>query len=267
VTISNDQSPIKATPWHTQTAPATLAQLKTDAETGLSSQEVEQRQQDYGSNELQETGGRSNWVIFIDQFKDIMLIMLIAVAIISGILDLVDLQSGESAGGLPFKDTIAIMLIVILNGILGYLQESRAEKALAALKQMSSPRVRTLRDGQLQEVDAKALVPGDIVLVEAGTQISADGRILECSNLQVRESALTGEAEAVKKEPIETLNEETPIGDRLNLVYTGTEVIQGRAKVVVTNIGMKTELGKIAEMLQAVEAEDTPLQQRMNQLG
>jgi Ca2+-transporting ATPase len=267
VTISNDQSSPNANSWHTHSAQATLDLLNTDATTGLTSQDVEQRQQQYGSNEITETGGRSNWAILLDQFKDIMLIMLIAVAIISGIIDLINLQSGEGTGGLPFKDTIAILLIVILNGILGYLQESRAEKALAALKQMSSPRVRTLRDRQLQEVDAKTLVPGDIILLEAGTQISADGRILECSNLQVRESALTGEAQAVTKEPIETLNEETPIGDRLNLVYTGTEVIQGRAKVVVTNIGMKTELGKIAEMLQAVEAEDTPLQQRMNNLG
>jgi Ca2+-transporting ATPase len=267
VTIPNDISLPVATLWHTHSVQQTLDLLKTDPTTGLTHQEIEQRQQQYGSNEITETGRRNNWIIFLDQFKDIMLIMLIVVAIISGIIDLVELRSGEMTGDLPFKDTIAILLIVILNGILGYLQESRAEKALAALKKMSSPRVRTLRDGQLQEVDAKALVPGDIILLEAGAQISADGRILECANLQVRESALTGEAHAVTKEPVNTLNEETPLGDRLNLVYTGTEVIQGRAKAVVTATGMRTELGKIAEMLQAVEAEDTPLQQRMNQLG
>lgn len=267
MTISNHHSLPVATPWHAHSVEQTLDLLKSDPSIGLTHQEVEQRQQQYGSNEIIETGRRSNWIIFLDQFKDIMLIMLIAVAVISGVLDLIDLQSGEATGGLPFKDTIAILLIVILNGILGYLQESRAEKALAALKKMSSPRVKTLRQRQLQEIDAKALVPGDIILLEAGAQIAADGRILECSNLQVRESALTGEAHAVTKEPVETLNEETPIGDRLNLVYTGTEVIQGRAKAVVTATGMRTELGKIAEMLQAVEAEDTPLQQRMNQLG
>jgi Ca2+-transporting ATPase len=197
-----------------------------------------------------------------------MLLMLIAVAIISGVLDLLAWQQGSlKPGELPFKDTIAILAIVVLNGILGYVQESRAEKALAALKKLSSPNVRVIRDGKPLEVVAKDLVPGDVMLVEAGVQFAADGRLIEESNLQVRESALTGEAEAVNKRAKLILPEETSLGDRINLVFQGTEVVQGRAKILVTNTGMQTELGKIAAMLQAVESEPTPLQQRMTQLG
>jgi Ca2+-transporting ATPase len=253
--------------WHTLDVETTLSELGSNAEVGLTSQEVKERLQHYGSNELEEAAGRSSWEILLDQFKNIMLVMLIVVAIISGILDLVALQQGKSDGGIPFKDTIAIMLIVILNGVLGYLQESRAEKALAALKSLSSPKVRVIRDGRPIEVDGKDLVPGDIMLVEAGVQVSADARLIEEANLQIREAALTGEAQAVNKRVDVNLQEETPLGDRVNLVYQGTEVVQGRGKAVVTGTAMRTELGKIAEMLQAVESEPTPLQQRMTQLG
>ncbi|WP_414583936.1 cation-translocating P-type ATPase [Scytonema sp. PCC 10023] len=254
--------------WHSLEVDKSLELLKTNAETGLTPQEVQQRLQKYGPNELEETAGRSAWEILVDQFKNIMLLMLIAVAIISGVLDLLAWQQGSlKPGELPFKDTIAILAIVVLNGILGYVQESRAEKALAALKKLSSPNVRLIRDGKPVEVVAKDLVPGDVMLVEAGVQFAADGRLIEESNLQVRESALTGEAEAVNKRAKLILPEETSLGDRINLVFQGTEVVQGRAKILVTNTGMQTELGKIASMLQAVESEPTPLQQRMTQLG
>lgn len=202
--------------WHTYPVEQTLSILSSDAENGLTASEVEQRLQHYGKNEIEETAGRSNWEILLDQFKNIMLIMLIAVAIISGIIDLIELQSGEAAkaGGVPFKDTIAILLIVILNGVLGYLQESRAEKALAALKRLSSPKVQVIRQGQRIEVDAPNLVPGDIMLLEAGDQLCADGQAIEVSNLQIRESALTGEAHAVNKQSLTGLSEDTPLGDR-----------------------------------------------------
>lgn len=259
--------PNQAFAWHTLDVEKTLSELGSDAEAGLTSGQVEERLQQYGSNELEETVGRSNWEILLDQFKNIMLVMLIAVAVISGVLDLIALQQGKADGGVPFKDTIAIMLIVILNGVLGYLQETRAEKALAALKSLSSPKVRVIRDGRPIEVDAKELVPGDIMLLEAGVQVSADGRLLEESNLQIREAALTGEAQAVNKQVDVPLQEETPLGDRINLVFQGTEVIQGRGTAIITGTGMRTELGKIAEMLQSVESEPTPLQQRMTQLG
>ena len=254
--------------WHGLEVDKALEILDSDANSGLTSQEVEQRRQKHGLNELEEHGGRSPWQILLDQFTNIMLLMLIAVAFISGFLDLLALTTGTlKPGEVPFKDTIAIMAIVILNGILGYVQESRAEKALAALKKLSSPSVRVLRDGKLGDVAAKELVPGDVMLLEAGVQIAADGRLIEQSNLQVRESALTGEAEAVNKQAILTLPEDAPLGDRLNSVFQGTEVVQGRAKVLVTHTGMRTELGKIAAMLQSVDGEPTPLQQRMTQLG
>lgn len=257
-----------ATIWHSLEVDKALDLLDSNADSGLTSQEIEQRLHKYGTNELEEHGGRSTWEILLDQFKNIMLLMLIGVALISGFLDLVAWQGGTlKPGEVPFKDTIAIMAIVILNGILGYVQESRAEKALAALKKLSSPVVRVLRNGKLLEVAGKELVPGDVMLVEAGVQIAADGRLIEQSNLQIRESALTGEAEAVNKQASLLLPEDASLGDRLNLVFQGTEVVQGRGKVLVTNTGMTTELGKIAVMLQSVESEPTPLQKRMTQLG
>ncbi|MBD0336367.1 MAG: HAD-IC family P-type ATPase, partial [Cyanobacteria bacterium Co-bin13] len=248
-----------STSWHALSSDKAVALLDSDRQVGLTLDQVTQRQSQYGPNELEETAGRSALEILWDQFKNIMLLMLIAVALVSLFLDL-------RAGGFP-KDAIAIFAIVILNGILGYVQESRAEKALAALKNMTSPRVRVIRSEQEQEVSAKELIPGDILLVEAGVQVPADGRLLEASNLQIREAALTGEAEAVNKQAGLVLEADAPLGDRLNLVYQGTEILQGRGKVLVTGTAMSTELGRIATMLQSVESEPTPLQQRMTQLG
>lgn len=257
--MSSTSSQDKALAWHTLETDKTLDVFESDLDRGLTSEEVSNRLASYGPNELEETGGRSPLMILWDQFKNIMLLMLIAVAIISAVLDIRNQD-------FP-KDAIAIFFIVVLNGLLGYLQESRAEKALAALKSLASPMVRVIRDGKVLEVAAKELVPGDIMLLEAGVQIAADGRLLEDSNLQVRESALTGEAQPVNKQSQVHLNEDTPLGDRINLVFQGTEVVQGRGKAVVTGTAMQTELGRIAAMLQSVESEETPLQQRMSQLG
>ncbi|MGF1590698.1 MAG: cation-translocating P-type ATPase [Pleurocapsa sp.] len=245
--------------WHTFTKEQTTELLQSDRDRGLNSQVVYQRQQHFGTNELKESGGRSPLTILWDQFTNIMLIMLIAVAIVSAILD-------WREQNFP-KDAIAIFSIVILNGILGYFQESRAEKALAALKRLSSPLVRVIRDDVTQEIEAKELVPGDIILLEAGVQIAADGRLLETRNLQIAESTLTGEATAVAKDAAAVLSENASLGDRTNLVFQGTEVVQGRAKAIVTKIGMETEIGRIASMIQGVTSEPTPLQQRMTQLG
>jgi P-type Ca2+ transporter type 2C len=251
--------PHNTEPWHAVSPEQTTELLQSDEDRGLSITETERRQQFFGTNELQETGKRSSLMILWEQFTNIMLVMLIAVAIVSAAIDL-------QQKNFP-KDAVAIFAIVILNGILGYLQESRAEQALAALKRLSSSRVRVIRDGNTQEVDAKELVPGDIMLLEAGVQIAADGRLLEEQNLQIAESTLTGEATAVNKNAKQILTEDTSLGDRLNLIYKGTEVIQGRAKAIVTKTGMETEIGRIAAMIQAVETEPTPLQQRMTQLG
>lgn len=245
--------------WHTVAIDKTLQQLSSNKDTGLSGQQVSERLQQYGPNELEETGGRSAWSIFIDQFTNIMLVMLMFVAVVSAFLDI-------KSNTFP-KDAIAIFAIVVLNGILGYFQESKAEQALAALKNLSSPLVRVVRDGKTSEIAASEIVPGDVMLLEAGVKIAADGRLIEASNLQVRESALTGEALAVTKQADIELKEDASLGDRINLIFQGTEVVQGRAKAIVTNTGMQTELGKIATMIASVESEPTPLQQRMAQLG
>jgi Ca2+-transporting ATPase len=245
--------------WHSQSPKDVLSHFNSDGTNGLTQSQVQTYTRNYGTNELQEAGGRSALTIFIDQFKNIMLLMLIAVALISGSLDL-------QAQNFP-KDAIAILLIVILNGILGFLQESRAEKALAALKRLSAPLVRIIRNGQIMEVSSRELVPGDIILLEAGAQVAADARLLEASNLQAREAALTGEANPSSKKADIQLEADTPLGDRKNMVFQGTEIMQGRGKAVVTNTGMRTELGRIAAMLQSVQAEATPLQQRMDQLA
>ncbi|MEA5452944.1 cation-translocating P-type ATPase [Leptolyngbya sp. CCNP1308] len=255
----NNPSPDSTTAWHTVGIDEALSQLDSNDDTGLTAQAVLDRRSQYGPNELEEVGGRPAWRILLDQFTNIMLLMLIAVAVVSGVLSYRNQE-------FP-KDAIAIFAIVILNGVLGYLQESRAEKALAALKQMASPSVRVQRDGRLQEVPSQDLVPGDIMLLEAGDQVAADGRLLEASNLQLRESALTGEAQGVNKQATRTLAADTGLADRKNLVFQGTEVAQGRGRVLITGTGMKTELGRIAAMLQGVETEPTPLQQRMTQLG
>ena len=255
--------------WHSYGIETTIEILASDSQQGLGQEELKRRQQYYGKNEIIEEPKRRNSEIFLDQFQNVMLLMLIAVAVISGLLDLLQIQGGRGAHvGVPFKDTIAIFAIVLLNGVLGYLQESRAEKALAALKRLAAPKVQVIRGGERQQVEAASLVPGDIMLLEAGSQLCADAQLLETANLYLRESALTGEAQAVVKVcPAQGLPAKTPVGDRQNMVFMGTEVIQGRGKAIVTNIGMSTELGKIAQMLQEVKNEPTPLQRRMTHLG
>ncbi|MEA5496254.1 cation-translocating P-type ATPase [Limnoraphis robusta] len=245
--------------WHTQSIESALQLMNINPTEGLNPQQVRQKQQQYGLNEIQTTSGRQPLEILWDQFTNIMLVMLIAVAVVSAVLDLRN-------DNFP-KDAIAIFAIVILNGLLGYFQESRAEKALAALKNLSSPKVRVLRDGEIIEIDSQQLVPGDIMFLEAGVQVAADGRLLEAQNLQVREATLTGEAEAVSKRAETELAADASLGDQINMVFQGTEVVGGRGKVLVTDTAMKTQLGQIAAMLQSVETEPTPLQQRMSQLG
>jgi P-type Ca2+ transporter type 2C len=252
--------------WHTLTIDRTLAQLETDAQIGLTEPQIIDRQQKFGTNELVAAASRQWWQILLDQFTNIMLVMLLVVAVVSGIFDLMEIQAGKTSE-LPFKDTIAILSIVILNGILGYFQESRAEQALAALKRMSAPKVRVLRDSKISEIDGRELVPGDLIYLEAGNQLAADARLIEAVQLQIRESALTGEATASGKTAEIELAADTALGDRINLVYQGTEITTGRGIAVVTATGMNTELGKIAALLQGVKNQPTSLQQRLTQLG
>ncbi|MBD2090171.1 cation-transporting P-type ATPase [Microcoleus sp. FACHB-1515] len=262
--LPDDSAPQSAA-WHTIAADKAVDLLGSDRTSGLTSAQVNQQLDRYGTNELVESGRRTPLEILWDQFKNIMLLMLIGVAIVSAFFDI---RESMTQGRFVFpKDAVAIFVVVILNGVLGYVQESGAEKALAALKNLASSKVRVIRDGRPIEVESKELVPGDVMLLEAGVKVAADGRLLEASNLQVREAALTGEAHAVNKQADARLPEDAALGDRINLVYSGTEVVQGRAAVLVTGTGMKTELGKIASALQGVESEPTPLQKRMSQLG
>jgi P-type Ca2+ transporter type 2C len=245
--------------WHTLSTAESLEILQSDRNAGLTEVQVSDRLDKYGKNELEASAGRSKWQILIDQFSNVMLLLLIGVAVVSAAIDL-------SKPEFP-KDAIAISLIVILNGALGYFQENKAEEELAALKKLSSPNVRVIRDRQIQEILSPNLVPGDIALIEAGVQIPADGRLLEAVNLNIREAALTGEAQGVMKDSELLFGATESLGDRLNLAYQGTEVLQGRGKILITATGMQTELGKIAANLQSVENPPTPLQQRMGQLS
>jgi len=247
------------TPWFSLSISAVLAHWGTDPQYGLDQSTVSQRLREYGANELPSGETRSAWRIFAEQFTNVMLVLLMGVALISVLLDLYHRE-------FP-KDAVAIIVIVLLNGILGFAQESKAEQALQALKQLSTPLVRVIRQGMVQNVKSQNLVPGDIMVLEAGSQIAADGRLIEAVNLQVREATLTGESQGVTKNSELILPLDTILADRRNMVYQGTEVVQGRGVAVVVATGQATVLGEIARSLQAVEPEETPLQRRMEQLS
>ena len=221
--------------------------------TGLSPHLVEQKQAECGPNELEEKKKKPAWVIFMNQFKDFMILVLIAAAVISGVV-------GEMA------DAIIILVIVILNAVFGFVQEYRAEKAMEALKKMASPQTTVLRNGHTQVIPSAELVPGDIVMLEAGNTVPADMRFIEVAGLRMVEASLTGESVPVDKTK-EVINDvDIPLGDRFNMGYKGTQVTNGRAKGIVVTTGMNTEMGSIARMLQEKES-TTPLQKRMAEFG
>ncbi len=240
--------------WYQITKEDTLLNLQANAEQGLSQNEAQRRLIEHGPNELIDRGMKSPWLIIWEQIIAVMVVILIIAAVISALLG-------------DYKDAIAIMTIVILNAILGFSQEYRAEKAMAALKKMAVPNVKVRRDGRVQEISARELVPGDIVLLEAGDMVPADARLLESINLRAQEAALTGESEPLEKTAALLSGENLTLGDRLNMVYMGTVVTYGRGVVVIVETGMRTELGNIADMIQSVEREPTPLQRRLEQLG
>jgi Ca2+-transporting ATPase len=242
------------TEWHTLEAQEAVRQIGSDPGSGLTAAEAQRRLAEYGPNELVERGGKGPWAILLEQFTGIMVVMLIISAVISAFL-------GETI------DAIVIMVIVVLNAVLGFIQEYRAEQAMAALKKMAVPHVRVRRDGRLQEVTANSLVPGDVILLETGNTVPADGRLLESANLRIQEAVLTGESEAVEKDPAPLSGGNLPLGDRVNSVYMGTVVTYGHGVALVTGTGMSTQLGKIADMLQTVGIEKTPLQRRLEQLA
>ncbi|MGD1994528.1 MAG: cation-translocating P-type ATPase [Anaerolineae bacterium] len=240
--------------WHNLLVEEAAAQLDVDREHGLSQSEAERRAAEFGLNELAERPRPGFWKLLLDQFNNFLIFILIGAALIS-----LALGEMEEAG--------AILAIVILNAVLGVIQEKRAEEALAALQRMAAPEARVIRGGHRLTIPARELVPGDIVFLEAGNYVPADLRLVETANLRVDEASLTGESVAVEKRAEKVLSPETPLGDRQNCAFMGTTVTYGRGVGVVTATGMKTQIGLIAEMIQSYDEEDTPLQRRLDQLG
>ncbi len=238
-----------------------LEQLGADAESGLSGATAQARLTQFGPNRLGEGHRKSNLSRFIDQFKDAMIIILLLAALVSFIIAL----NGHDA--MEFIEPGLIVLIVVLNALMGMIQESKAEKSLEALRQMSAPHARVVRDGREQVIDAQQVVPGDILLLEAGDFVPADARLIQAASLKSEESALTGESVPVEKRADAEIADDAPLGDRLNMVYSGCSITYGRARAVVTQTGMNTQMGRIAGMLSQQEEGLTPLQQRLADLG
>lgn len=239
--------------WHTLTVDATLANLRTKP-VGLNSEEARRLLEEYGPNELQAARRVSPWSLLLDQFKNVLIIILLAATALSAFL-------GEGV------DAIVIGIIVLFAVGLGFIQEFRAERAIDALRKMAAPTATVLRDGKELEVPAQHLVPGDIILLQAGDRVPADVRLIESINLQIEEAALTGESVPSEKHTNPISNVEAAVGDRKNMAYAGTSASYGRGRAVVTATAMNTEFGKIAKMLQTVETERTPLQKNLDKVG
>ena len=245
--------------WFNKSVSEVQKDLNTDCESGLTSQQVEQRRNEYGFNELKTKKKKSFLVKFLEQFKDFMIIVLIISAIISGIIGVVE---GEG-----ITDTIIILIVVIVNAIIGVMQENKAEKSLEALQKLSNHVAKVMRDGNLVVVPSKELVPGDVVILETGDFVPADLRLIEAVNLKSQESALTGESVPVEKCVEEIKEEKIGIGDRINMLFSSSLITYGRGKGIVVATGMNTEVGKIAGIINDTENMQTPLQVKLNKLG
>ena len=219
----------------------------------LTEEQVRAHQEKYGPNELVEGKKKTTLQIFLEQFKDFLVIILICAAVVSGFL-------GDA------ESTIVILIVITINAILGTVQTVKAEQSLDSLKKLSGPEAKVLRGGSVVPVPSSEVTVGDIVMLDAGDYIPADGRILECASLKVDESALTGESLGVEKN-IDTIEKEVPLGDRVNMVYSGSFVTYGRASFLVTGVGMETEVGKIASLLKTTSEKRTPLQINLDQFG
>jgi len=238
-----------------------LRQFSVNEKSGLSMEQISELQAKYGPNKLKEKKKKSNMQRFFDQFKDVMILILIAAAVISFVIACVE------GNPMEFFEPVLILLIVVLNAFMGMLQESKAEKALDALKSMSAPHARVLRDGEERMIDASELVPGDIIRLEAGDFIPADARLLHSVSLKSEESALTGESVPSEKDAQAIIDEKAALGDRNNMVFSGCSITYGTATAVVTATGMNTEMGKIANLLEGESDSQTPLQKKLAQLG
>ena len=239
--------------WHNETIEDVLKELGSSMELGLTPEEAASRLAKDGPNQIEEGKKESRLLKLLHQFTEFIIVVLIGAAVIAGLL-------GE------WIDSIAIMAIVVLNGIIGFTQEEKAERVLESLKKMSAPKAKVLRGGELHTVDASDLVPGDVIALDSGDKIPADSRVLSVQMLKVDEAPLTGESHPVEKDS-QRVQGTVPLGDRVNMVYSGTTVVYGRARAIVAETGMTTEMGKIARMLQEVKREPTPLQKKLAEFG
>ena len=245
--------------WFNKTVDETVNELKTNEESGLTTEEVNTRKEKYGLNELAKKKKKSTFVKFLEQFKDFMIIVLIISAVISGIVGVK--QEGLSG----MTDTIIILVVIIANAIIGVLQENKAEKSLEALQKLSSHVAKVMRNGKLLTIPSRELVPGDVVILETGDYVPADLRIIEAVNLKAQESALTGESVPVEKMAARIEDEKVGIGDRINMLFASSLITYGRGKAIVVETG--TEVGKIANIINSAEEGETPLQIKLNKLG
>ena len=246
--------------WHTLIKDEVIRKLQTSSKTGLREEEVNKRQEKYGKNKLKDKKKESILVKFIKQFNDFMIIILIIASIISA---LVAYMQGEN----DYIDSIIIIAIVILNAIMGVIQESKAEKSIEALKEMTPVKAKVTRNGQILEINAEDLVPGDLIILEAGNCVPADCRIIESYNLKIEESSLTGETEPILKNENAIIKEKTALGDMVNMAYMASIVVNGHAKAIVTDTGMNTKVGQIANMMINDESPETPIQKKLGQVG
>ncbi len=261
----------KETKWHNFSVPDVMTRLGVKL-SGLSSAEATDRLLKYGHNELTAEKKTSPWVLFFNQFKSSLIIILlfaVALSVVIGVLKMTGILEGEGGTGLAeeITDAIIIFIIVVACVLLGFIEEYRSEKAMDALKKMSAPTATIIRDGEEDEIPASELVPGDVVVLATGDRVPADLRLIEVANLNTQEAPLTGESTPIEKTVNVIPGEEVPIGDRKNMVYAGTAVTYGRGRGMVTATGMQTEFGKIAQMLQDVEEEETPLQKNLDKVG
>ncbi len=246
--------------WHTLNKNIVLHNLNTDEKTGLTNEEVEKRKLKYGINKLQDKPKESLFIKFIKQFNDFMIIILIIASVLSAVISY---MQGEN----DYIDSIIIIGIVVLNAIMGLVQEAKAEKSIESLKQMTPQTCKVIRNNNILEINAEDLVPGDIITLEAGNYVPADCRLLECFNLKIEESSLTGETEPVLKDDTNIYSKDVSIGDMKNLAFMATTVVNGHAKAVVTNTGMQTKVGTIAGMIIENESPETPIQKKLAEVG
>ena len=246
--------------WYTLSTKEVEEQMQTNIEFGLNEKQVEDKQNKFGLNKLEEKKRESIVIKFIKQFNDFMIIILIIASIISAVV-------ARLEGSNDYFDSIIIIAIVVFNAIMGLVQEAKAEKSLEALKKMTAPTCRVKRNGKISTIKSEQIVPGDIVLLEAGNYVPADCRLISSSNLKIEESSLTGETVPVLKEANSILKEKTALGDMVNMAFSTTIVVNGHGEAIVTDIGMNTKVGKIAKMIITNEAPETPIQKKLEEVG